>query len=261
MEFLALPCIGFLIGVIIISLGGGGGGFYVGILTAFFDVPPAVAAATSLATIIPTTTIGSVSHWREGNINGRFGGIMMVGAMLGAVIGSYFSGFMPQYVYTKLTGGLLLILSGQMLMSILKQRKQQRSEGKKEDTGRCGITMKNVCTATFYGFLGGIMSGLVGLSGTGPIIAGLTILGCGALETVGTSVFVLVGISIAGFSMHLGMGDVDWPLVGQLVIGTMSGAFLSPLILKKMDKAKMENVLPPILMVMVFVMGIIVFMK
>lgn len=258
MGFLALPCIGFLIGVVIISLGGGGGGFYVGILTAFFDVPPAVAAATSLATIIPTTTIGSYSHWKAGNVNLRIGAIMMSGAAVGAVIGSYFSGFMPAFVYTKVTGGLLLILSIQMLISILKKRKQDTT---KVTTKTGGVTVANVATAVCYGFLGGVMSGLVGISGTGPIIAGLTVLGCGALETVGTSVFVLVAISVSGFFMHLGMGNVDWPLVGQLVIGTMSGAFLAPVILKKMNRATMERVLPPILMVMVFIMGLIVFMK
>ncbi len=52
MSLFALPIVGFLIGLLIISLGGGGGGIYVGILTAFFNIPPAIAAATSLATII-----------------------------------------------------------------------------------------------------------------------------------------------------------------------------------------------------------------
>jgi uncharacterized membrane protein YfcA len=105
------------------------------------------------------------------------------------------------------------------------------------------------------------MSGLVGVSGTTPIVAGLTVLGCGALETVGTSVFVLVGISMTGFFMHLGMGNVSWHLVGLLVIGTMTGAFLGPVMLKQFSRATLEKSLPPMLIVLTLAMGSIVVMK
>jgi hypothetical protein len=105
------------------------------------------------------------------------------------------------------------------------------------------------------------MSGLIGLSGSSPIIVGLTVLGCGALETVGTSVLVLVGISVTGFVMHLGLGNVDWKLVGLLVIGTMAGAFLAPIILHRVSKDKIEKILQPVLILMVIAMGIILLFK
>lgn len=105
------------------------------------------------------------------------------------------------------------------------------------------------------------MSGLVGISGSTPIVAGLTFLGCSALETVGTSVFVLVGISVVGFLMHLGLGNVDWKLVGLLVLGTTSGAFLAPLLLAKVSKEKLEKILPQILVIITLIMGLIVVCK
>ena len=126
MSIIALPFVGFLIGILLISLGGGGGGLYVGILTAFFAVPPAVAAATSLATIIPTTAIGSFSHWKAGNVNVRLGAIMMGGAVLGAVAGSAASGYVPSYFYNKITGGLLLILGVQMLLAYGRKSKTKK---------------------------------------------------------------------------------------------------------------------------------------
>ncbi|TWH52006.1 sulfite exporter TauE/SafE family protein [Sporomusa sp. KB1] len=255
MEMIALPLVGFLIGLLIISLGGGGGGIYVGILTAFFNVPPAIAAATSLATIIPTTTIGTFSHWKAGNVNLHFGLIMMGGAVIGAIVGSLCSDLLPQSLYTKLTGILLLILGVQMIMAYHKKNKDKLKD---EQITNYERNASDTIKAVIYGFLGGVMSGLVGVSGTTPIVAGLTVLGCGALETVGTSVFVLVGISIAGFVMHLGLGNVNWMLVGLLVLGTMSGAFLAPIILKRFSKDKLEKILPPILIVMTLVMGAIV---
>jgi uncharacterized membrane protein YfcA len=99
------------------------------------------------------------------------------------------------------------------------------------------------------------MSGLVGLSGGGPIIAGLMILGCQALETVGTSVLVLFGIAVTGFATHLGMGSIDWGLVGLLTIGTVCGALVGPALLKRMNREKLEKVLQPALFVMIVIMG------
>lgn len=257
METIALPLVGFLIGLLIISLGGGGGGIYVGILTAFFNVPPAIAAATSLATIIPTTAIGTISHWKAGNVNSHLGLIMMSGAVAGAVAGSLCSDLLPQSLYNKITGILLLLLGVQM---IIAYRKKSRAELEDEQIS-CKRSFSDTIKAVIYGFLGGAMSGLVGVSGTTPIVAGLSVLGCSALETVGTSVFVLLGISVAGFAMHLGLGNVKWTLGGLLVLGTVSGAFLAPIILKKISKNKFEKILPPVLIVMTLIMGSIVISK
>ena len=236
-TYIALPIVGFIVGLLIVSLGGGGGAVYVGILTVFFHISPAIAASTSLATTIPTTAVGAFSHWKAGNVNLRFGITMLVSGAVGSVIGSLCSGFLPQGLYNKLTGIILLLLALQMLISFL--RKKQAN------------TIKAVC----FGLLGGIMSGLVGLSGGGPIVAGLMILGCPALETVGTSVLVLFGIAVTGFLAHLSVGNIDWQLVGLLAIGTMCGALAGPFLLKRADKKKLEKVLQPVLFIMIVVMG------
>jgi uncharacterized membrane protein YfcA len=81
------------------------------------------------------------------------------------------------------------------------------------------------------------------------------ILGCRALETVGTSVLVLFGIAVTGFITHLSIGSIDWKLVGLLTAGTVCGAFAGPILLKKFDKKKLERVLQPALFVMIVTMG------
>lgn len=249
--YIALPIVGFVVGLLIISLGGGGGAVYVGILTVFFHIPPGIAASTSLATTIPTTAVGTFSHWKAGNVNWRFGLTMLIGGVVGSIIGSLCSGFLPENLYNKLTGAILLLLAVQMLVSYIK--KKQKKDGTKSagQINRKSNTIKAVC----FGLLGGIMSGLVGLSGGGPIIAGLMILGCQALETVGTSVLVLLGIAVTGFITHLGIGSIDWQLVGLLTIGTICGAFVGPILLKRADKKKLEKVLQPVLFLMIVVMG------
>lgn len=247
-QYIALPIVGFVVGLLIISLGGGGGAVYVGILTVFFNIPPGIAASTSLATTIPTTAVGTFSHWKAGNVNWRFGLTMMIGGVVGSIIGSLCSGFLPEILYNKVTGAILLLLAVQMLVSYIKKKGNIREANQ---TYKKSNTVKAVC----FGLLGGIMSGLVGLSGGGPIIAGLMILGCQALETVGTSVLVLFGIAVTGFATHLGIGSIDWKLVGLLTIGTVCGAFVGPVLLKRIDKKKLEKILQPVLFIMIVVMG------
>ncbi len=244
-----LPVLGFLIGFFVITIGGGGGAFYVGILTGLFGVPPAVAASTSLATMIPTTATGAFSHYRAGNLNVRLGLFMLAGGAAGAVIGSLFSGSLPEALYARISGIFMVGLSLQMLRQFFKK---PAAEKQPTQPGRGAVAK-----ALLYGAFGGLMSGLVGLSGSGPIIVGLSVLGCSVMEMVGTSVFVLLGVSATGFLMHLNLGDIDWPLVGLLLIGTASGALIGPTLLKKANRKKMEAVLKPVLFALTLGMGIL----
>ena len=255
MPLLSLTVIGFFIGLVIIALGGGGGGFYVGVLTALFNVPPAIAASTSLATIIPTTTVGMIGHWKAGNVNFKLGSIMMISAIIGAILGSLCSDLVPEKYYNKITGILLLVLGIQMIVGFLKNKKKEKQQEKKY------YKKSDFIKAVFYGILGGSLSGLVGISGTTPIVAGLMALGCNVLEVVGTSVFVLVGISTVGFLIHLGLGNVSWKLVFLLMLGTSTGALLAPYILSKLNKNTVEKVLPPLIIVLILTMGVIVVLK
>ena len=72
---------------------------------------------------------------------------------------------------------------------------------------------------------------------------------------MGTSVLVLLGIAVTGFVTHLGIGSIDWKLVGLLTIGTVCGAFVGPFLLKQINKKKLEKVLQPVLFIMIVVMG------
>lgn len=245
-----LPLLGFITGLLIISLGGGGGAVYVGALTAVFNIPPAIAASTSLATVIPTTAVGALSHWKAGNVNMRIGAVMLCGGLAGTVAGSLFSGTLPDALYDKITGGILVLLALQMSVSYLRH---PRNSG--------AVPSHSHVKALAFGLLGGVMVGLVGLSGGGPIVAGLLILDCSPLEAVGTSVFVIFGMSIVGFLAHLSLGKIDWPLVGLLTAGTASGAFAGPLLLSHADRQKTERMLRPVIITVTFFMGMAVLGK
>ena len=85
-NFLWLPFIGAAIGLLVTVFGGGGGFFYVPILTLLFHVPTQLAAATSLAATIPTVIVGSIEHYRKGNINLQAGLIFGVAGLVGGFL-------------------------------------------------------------------------------------------------------------------------------------------------------------------------------
>jgi hypothetical protein len=68
-----LPAVGFLVGFLVSLVGGSGGVFYVPLLILGFGVDPRIAVTTSLATMVPTAIIGSLSHREFGNLNVRAG--------------------------------------------------------------------------------------------------------------------------------------------------------------------------------------------
>lgn len=249
MQMVLLVVCGFLVGVFVVSMGGGGGAIYVGLLISLFHVSPAIAASTSLATMVPTTAIGTWSHWKQKNVRFRLGAVMITGGIIGVFIGSYLSNLIPVFWYSKISGAVLLAIAIQLLTTF-------RKDGKKTERQKSSFSKWTVFFAVSYGLSGGVLSGLVGLSGGGPIVAGLSILGCSMTESVGTSVFVLLGMSTVGFLTHLSMGNVDWPLLAILLIGTTLGAVTGPFILKHFAPDILEKMLKPLTLVLLFIMGL-----
>ncbi|OAT86550.1 sulfite exporter TauE/SafE family protein [Desulfotomaculum copahuensis] len=265
-----LPVAGLAIGILVSLMGGGGGIFYIIILTGLFHLPVPIAASTSLATIIPTTLMAFSSHYRQGNIKVNVALWLILGAVAGAVIGSYSSAWIPPAYQTKILGLILLAI----LVPMLKRKKQsgvntpQTSVADGEtghdretytttvDTVSSARAFSQHLLAVFYGLFGGIMSGMVGISGTPPILAGLYALGFKAKEVVGTSLMVLLAIGITGFIAHFAIGLINWQIVILLGVGTVTGAFIGPLLLNRIDTDVLEKFYEPFFFLLVGFFGL-----
>lgn len=233
MQLIILAFIGFVMGIATVITGGGAGALYVSVLTLFFNISPAVATATSLATMFPTAAISAYLHAQKSNVNFKIGWTMLGWGTAGALVGSYFSGDIPDNNYNTLIGSVIVVLT---VLMIIKKRKPTdiKSELNTSQT-------KRFWQASFFGIISGVLSGLVGTSGTTAIIAGLTLLGCTTMQTVGTSVFVLAGISLVGFLMRAGVGTVNWLLAGVLAGGAILGAFFGTFLLTKSISQKKNS--------------------
>jgi len=70
-EILALLAIGFVGGFAGGLLGVGGGAIYIPAMVLLLDTDQHLAQGASLAAIIATALVGSVAHFRQGNIDSR----------------------------------------------------------------------------------------------------------------------------------------------------------------------------------------------
>ena len=243
-NFILIPLFGFLIGLFVSTLGGGGGGLYVPVLTLIFGVTPQVAVATSLASVLPTTASGALSHYREGNVDIRTGLILGIGGIVGTVIGAYIANMIPPMLLKKLLGAFMLIMLIPTVRSMLKRRKN-KNEVKKESSR---LTGPKRIIASLFGVAGGILAGVFGLSGTPPVTAGLYSLGLPAMMVVGTTIFVLIFNSITGIGTYLLLGRLDIPLILLIGSGSVVGAFLGPKLLKKINPKTFEKIYGPLIM-------------
>ncbi|ERL65921.1 sulfite exporter TauE/SafE family protein [Schleiferilactobacillus shenzhenensis] len=244
MTDVVLLLIGLLIGIFVISLGGGGGAIYLGVLTAFFHLAPAAAAATSVVTALPALLLGAFGYYRQKTINFRVGNQMMVAAIPAVVVGSLLSPFIPKVIYTWLIAVILVLLGVQIMVRALRHQ-QAPAAGK-------GSTLK----AAGFGVLAGLMVGVAGLSGGGPIIAGLLIMGLDMMHAVSTSAYVLVGTSIVGAILHAFGGQVDWSAGGFLMVGALAGALIAPVMMRKLTASKAGQYVQPVMGLLIIVMGI-----
>lgn len=106
-DVAAVLC-GFLVGVVSGLIGIGGGTLLVPIMVIGFGFGQHLAQGTSLAAILPTSVVGAVTHFREGNLAWRAALLMGISGALFAVV----FGLLAQAV----NAGLLARLFGLFLL-------------------------------------------------------------------------------------------------------------------------------------------------
>jgi len=256
-SYLWLPLVGLVIGILVTMFGGGGGFFYVPILTLLFRVPTQIAAATSLAATIPTVAVGSLEHYRKGNINLKMGIIFGVAGLVGAFGGAYLSASISSVLLQKLFGVYAVALTIPMALTSRKRFKNQGVE----KTGSVSLDSSKIILSAIFGIVSGIMAGLFGTSGTATIVAGLYILGLPVTAVVGTSVLVVLFNALSGFAGHVMVGQFNLMLFLFLGGGAVLGAFLGPKFLAKINVQTLEKVYGILFTLLVVVFGLMMFFK
>lgn len=237
--------LGFVIGTLVSMIGGGGGALFVVVLAMLYGLPEAVAAATSLVVVIPTTIFGSIGHFRSGHIDVARGLPLLIAGPFGAVAGTLAIVRVNNLIASRLLSLFLIVLGIQAGIAMFRSHGRSRSPKHERIAGAA------------YGFLGGLTSGAFGISGSPPVVTGLALLGLEPVQIVGTSIFALTGIAIAGAIAHAAAGDVRWDLAAWLAAGSAIGAYAGARLLARFNGPRLRAILRPSLLALIAVAAIV----
>ena len=206
---------GVLVGILAGLFGIGGGAIIVPILYEVFrvlgvpeDVRIQLCIGTSLAIIIPTTLRSYVAHKKKGAAITEVVRLWTVPAIVGVVIGSITAAFAPAPVF-KIAFVVFTAFIGTKMLFI-------------RDRWNLGTDLPGRGPLMIYGFVTGLFSSLVGVSGGAISNAVLTLYGQPMQRAVATSAGIGVPITIAGTIGYILAGWRHMAELPPLSIGFVS---------------------------------------
>lgn len=206
---------GILVGILAGLFGIGGGAIIVPVLYEVFralgvpeEVRMQMCIGTSLAIIVPTTVRSYIAHKKKGAVIPEVVRIWALPAIIGVATGAVMAHYAPAQLFKIVFVVFAVLIALRMLFGT--------------DRWILGSELPARPWLTFYGFLTGLVSSLVGVSGGSISNAVLTFYGRSMQQAVATSAGIGVPITIAG---TLGYMLAGWPSMAQtppLSIGFVS---------------------------------------
>jgi uncharacterized membrane protein YfcA len=197
---------GILVGILAGLFGIGGGAIIVPVLYEVFrilgvpeDVRIQTCIGTSLAIIVPTTIRSYLGHKKKGAVIPEVVRIWAGPAIVGVALGSLTASFAPAPVFKIAFLFFVSFIAVRMLFG--------------GESWKLGDELPGHGILAVYGFITGLFSSLVGVSGGAISNAVLTLYGRPIHQAVGTSAGVGVPITIAG---AIGYMLAGWRYMAQL---------------------------------------------
>ncbi|MFT4569362.1 MAG: putative membrane protein YfcA [Hyphomicrobiaceae bacterium] len=202
-----------LIGVSLGLFGGGGSILTVPLLVYVFGLDAKTAIASSLLIVGIASASGALQHWWAGNLRIKTGLVFGTSGMVGAYFGGRAGAF--------LDGPLLLLLFSATMVLTAAAMWRGRSTPTPSATYE-----RNNRRLLQQGLAVGSFTGLVGAGGGFLIVPALALwAGLPMRAAVGTSLFIIVLNTGAGFSGYASHVAVDYPLIGKIAIAAIIGSF------------------------------------
>lgn len=239
---------GILVGFALGLTGGGGGIFAVPLLVYGLAVAPREAVGISLAAVGGTALFGAIPRMVRGQVELRTGLLFAVAGMLGAPVGSYLATLIPENLLLVLFAVLMFVVAQRMWAKTSKpiapgdepagnepasrQAAADRGACQRDADGTLRLTSKCARLLAIVGLLTGILSGLFGVGGGFVIVPALVLFsGMEIHRAVGTSLFVIVLISISGVTSHVLAGNaLSLETTLQFMLGGFAGMWLGGIV-------------------------------
>jgi len=224
----ALIAFGLGVGILVGMTGIGGGSLMTPMLILVFGVTPITAIGTDLAYAAVTKTVGGYKHWTQKTVDVKLSTWMALGSVPAAIGGVYVLTLLEEWagqnfedtLLTILAVALLLTGSATLIRAFLKRmHERERATIELERRHKIAAVVLGVCV----GFVLGVTS-----AGSGALIAVGLILLFRLIPTrvVGTDVFHAAILLWAAGIAHIVAGNVDFALVGTILLGSVPGVWL-----------------------------------
>ncbi|NOY45510.1 MAG: sulfite exporter TauE/SafE family protein [Deltaproteobacteria bacterium] len=247
---IALALIFFCVAAVFSALGQGGGAFYVPLLLAM-GVPFHQAAAASQAVIVAVSVSAMLVFHRAGFLDWKLVLLIEPATNLGAVLGGYFSQYVPAEVGKIVFAGVLVAGAGFMIRPVAEHQKPPK-RGFAYWTRTLGgetYSVNWVATIPLMAFAGGL-AGLLGVGG-GLLKVPLMVLACRIpiKVAVGTSSLMVGLTALTGLLGHAAAGHFAPALALPLAIGGFLGAQMGSRVSVRVDKRHLKRALGVVLVV------------
>jgi len=245
---------GLVVGFIVGMTGVGGGSLMTPILL-WFGISPATAVGTDLLYAAITKASGVWVHGRNKNIDWKITGWLSLGSVPAAALTLWFLSTLhtdTSALNAVIKQGLAVVLILTALAILFKTRLQAFANRHAGDHYSLSDRSLNILTV-----LTGVVLG---------VMVTLTSIGAGALVTValfllypflvtrrlvGTEIAHAVPLTLVAGLGHAGMGNMDWSLLGYLLLGSLPGIYLGSHLTGRIS----DRVLRPCLAAMLLLIG------
>lgn len=244
---------GILVGFSLGLTGGGGAIFAVPLLVYGLGVPAREAVGISLITVGATALVGFVERMRRGLVEIPTGLTFALAGMAGAPLGSWIAGQTPDAVLLVLFAVLMLVIAARMWLkpaeptSILAGGPLSPDAGptcRRDPQGKLRLTSRCALLLAAVGLAAGVLAGLFGVGGGFVIVPALvTFAGLGIQRAIGTSLLVIMLVSISGTASYLAAGEpISWSITARFIVGSALGLALGSLLAGRLAGPMLQKV-------------------
>jgi uncharacterized membrane protein YfcA len=231
-------------------LGTGGGVFLIPVLVLSLGVPMHYAVATSLVSVIATSSAVASTNVERGTANMRLGMTLEVATSVGAILGGYGAGWLSAYMLEGLFGIVLLPTAVLMWLGRVEEGAKESLHADRPPSGSypCDLEAIGALGGRYYddqeqcvvaygvrrlsaglavSSLAGAVSGLLGIGGGIFKVPTLHLLCSVPIKAAAATSNFMIGVTAAASAfLYYGRGEVRPVLTAATVLGVLLGSAL-----------------------------------
>src|SRR5579871_2118394 len=220
-----------IVGLLVGLTGAGGGALMTPMLILLFSVKPAAAISSDLVAAVVMRPVGAFVHLRKGTVNLRLVGLMTLGSVPMAFLGSYLLKQLGDTSASQknveiLLGAALLAGAAAMVLRFVLDRKSGPR------TARIDEVRIRPAPTVLIGMTGGLVVGLTSV-GSGSLMIVLLLFTYPALSAgrlVGTDLAQAVPLTAAAALGALAFGHVEFGVTASIIVGSVPAVLIGSLL-------------------------------